>query len=272
MTFQEVFHHAATMDRMFVPHQHDRACNLRQQVLEKGDHFVATDRVPIGLNVQLDLAFSRTHPHRTDQIEAFFVLDTGADGRRLSAWRPGALQWADQRKPAFIGKNQGGSQRLPLFLSAARYSVSNGQPLHRRVPTCAVVVFGNSTPNAVTHTTHRSAGSAPQTAPRSAAQSDPRSSNLQHGRRHTPRAARPAPNSAVGKRTSGGDALARTAPACASALESRDASVAHCVWSCRSVCQPARDCVRVVTMLERADDVVTIVWPFRKVSCIHYRI
>ena len=127
MTFQEVLHLATTMDRMLVPHQHDGPCDLRQQVLEKGDHFVPTDRVPIGLNVQLDLAFSRAHPHSTDQIEAFVVLNTGADGRRLSAWCPGALQWADQRKPAFIGKNQRGAQRLPLFLSAARYSVSNGR-------------------------------------------------------------------------------------------------------------------------------------------------
>ena len=96
MTFQEVLHLAATMDRMLVPDQHDRACDLTQQVLEKGDHFVPTDRVPIGLNVQLDLAFGRAHPHSTNQIEAFVVLNTGADGRRLSAWRPGLPQWTDQ--------------------------------------------------------------------------------------------------------------------------------------------------------------------------------
>jgi hypothetical protein len=138
------------MNRMLIPHQYDGPCDLTQQGLEKGDHFVATDRVPIGLNVRLDLAFGRAHPHSTNQIETFVVLNTGADGRRLSAWRPRALERADQRKPAFIGKNQGGAQRLPLFLSAARHSVSNGRPLHRRVRTCAVGVFGSSTPS---HTT-----------------------------------------------------------------------------------------------------------------------
>jgi hypothetical protein len=161
MTCQEVLHLAATMDGMLVPEQHDGTRDVLQQVLEKGDHLVPTDRVPIGLHVQLDLAFARAHPQSTNQIEAFVVLNARADGRRLSAWRPGALQWADQRKPAFIGKNQAGAQRLPLFLSGARHSVSNGRPLHRRVRTCAVAVFGNSSLNVVRHTKHRSAGSAP---------------------------------------------------------------------------------------------------------------
>jgi hypothetical protein len=135
-----------------------------------------------------------------------------------------------------------------FFLSAARHSVSNGRRLHRRVRTCAVAVVGNSTPSVVTRAKHRSADSARQTTPRSDAPSAPRSSNLRHSRRPKPRAARPAPNSAVEKRTNGWDALAWACLVYAAELGTRVVNVAHCVWSCRSVWQPARRFVRGVKM------------------------
>ena len=58
MAGQEIFHLAAAMDGMPVPQQHDGPCDMVQQVLQKGDHFVPSQRVPIGINVQLDLALA----------------------------------------------------------------------------------------------------------------------------------------------------------------------------------------------------------------------
>jgi len=51
MTCQEVLHLASSMDRMLVPQQYDGTCDVLQEALKKCDHLVATDRVPIGLNV-----------------------------------------------------------------------------------------------------------------------------------------------------------------------------------------------------------------------------
>jgi hypothetical protein len=186
------------------------------------------------------------------------MLNTGTDSRRLPAGCPGALQRAHQRKPAFIDENQGSIQRSPLFLSAARRSVSSERSLHRHARTCAVAVFGNSTPNVVTHTKRHSADNAPETTARSIVQSAPRSSNLRHGRGHTPRAPRLAPNSAAAKRTNDWDApLASSAGA--SQLGTRDANVAHYVRSCRSVWPPVPNFVRLVTIVARADgDLITV--------------
>ena len=160
MAGQEVFHLAAAMDRMLVPDQYNGANDLIQEMLEESDHFVATQRAPMGLNVQLDPALGRTDTYGSDQIETLVVLDTGADRWRLSAGCPRAFERADQGEAAFIGKNQRGPQALPLFLYAARHSVSNEQLLHRRVRTCAVVVFGNSTPSVGADAKRRSDDSA----------------------------------------------------------------------------------------------------------------
>ena len=199
------------------------------------------------------------------------VLDTGADGRRLPAWCPRTFERADQGKPAFIGKNQRGTQRVPLFLYAARHSVSNERRLHRRARTCAVAVFGNSTPSVATHAKHRSADSARETVPRSGAQCGLGSSNLRYSHRPKPLAVRPAPNGVAAKGIIDWAARVHADPACAWVAGTRDANVAHSVWSRRSVWQPGLRCVRVVTKPGRADDVEPAVWSFQKVSCLHYR-
>ena len=61
MVRQKILNLTTAMNRMLIPHQHDRTSDAPEQVLEKGNHLVSTERFPMRLNVQLDLAFPRTH-------------------------------------------------------------------------------------------------------------------------------------------------------------------------------------------------------------------
>jgi len=144
MGSQKILDLPTTMNGMLVPDHHDGPRNATEQVLEKGHHFIASEWVAIGLQMQLDLAFPRTDAYGTNQVEAFIVFDTRANDRRLTARRPSPFERRDQRKPAFIGKNECRAELLPLFLYAARCSGSNGQSLPHRGAVRGVAVFGSS--------------------------------------------------------------------------------------------------------------------------------
>jgi len=96
-----------------------------QQMRKKTDHGLTADRLAMGLQVQLDLAPRGSHAQCAHQIQTRIVFETRANPRRLPARRPGPFERRDQRKPAFIGENQGRFEFMPLFLSAARHGVSN---------------------------------------------------------------------------------------------------------------------------------------------------
>ncbi len=225
----------AAMNRMLIPHQHDRTSDATEQVFEKGHHFVSAERGTIGLNVQLDLAFPRTRAQGADQVHALIVSDARTDGGSLPARCPGPFERRDERKPTFIEKNEGGAQHLPLFLYAARHSVSNGRSLHHRAAKHAVAVFGNSTPGVARDTRCRSGDSARETDPRSDARCDPRSSNLPPSRRHTPRARGHGPSAGAERRSSGGGVRVHGHGACVLAVWTPVANGAHSAPSCRSV-------------------------------------
>lgn len=93
---QPVFHLAATVDRMSIPDHANRSFDLMQQVPQKSDYFVPTDRSPMRLQVQLDLASRRRHTQGTDQVQALIVFQTGAQGGRLPTRSPSPLQRRDQ--------------------------------------------------------------------------------------------------------------------------------------------------------------------------------
>jgi hypothetical protein len=177
MACDKILNLAAAMNRMFVPHDNNRSGDTTEQVSEKDNHFLSAERCAIGLNVQSDLALVRTHTDGPNEIHTLIVFKTGANGRRLPAWGPGALERRDQRKPTFIRKNKGGTQRLPLFLYAAKHSVSNGQSPGHRDATRAVVVVGSSTAIAATDTKRRWGDNGRGTDPRSNARCEPSSSN-----------------------------------------------------------------------------------------------
>ncbi len=73
----------------------------------------------------------------------------------------------------------------PLFLSAARRSVSNAQSWARPARNSDVGAFDNSIPSAASHTKHHSHDNGCQTYPRSNARCGPTSNNLRHSHWHT---------------------------------------------------------------------------------------
>ena len=68
MVRQKLFHLAAAVGRMLIPHYHNRSRNVMQQMCEKSDHLLPADRVTIGLQIQLDLAFPWTHAQGANQF------------------------------------------------------------------------------------------------------------------------------------------------------------------------------------------------------------
>lgn len=73
----------------------------------------------------------------------------------------------------------------PLFLSAARRSVSNEQSRAHPAHNSDVAAFDNSIPSAASRTKHHSHDNGCQTGPRSNALCGPASNNLRHSRWHT---------------------------------------------------------------------------------------
>lgn len=57
---QKIFNLTATMNRMLVPDHDDGAWDATEQVFQKDNDLISSDRCAIGLQAQLDLAFSRT--------------------------------------------------------------------------------------------------------------------------------------------------------------------------------------------------------------------
>src|SRR5690606_10714614 len=146
------------------------------------------DRVAMRLKVQADLAPSRRHTETADQVEPVMMIQPGVLGGRLAARCPGALQRRHRRKPRFIEKKQPGLEINPLFLSAAKRSVSNARSLVHRAPGFYAAAFDCSSPYAASSTKHCSYDTGSQTGPRSHGRSDPGSSNFPHSRWHTLRA------------------------------------------------------------------------------------
>ncbi len=85
---QKILDYPAPMDRVLVPDHHDGVRNTTKQMLEKGNDFLACECGAIGLQMQLDLAFSRTDTYRTNQVEAVIVFNTRTNVGRFTARCP----------------------------------------------------------------------------------------------------------------------------------------------------------------------------------------
>jgi hypothetical protein len=57
--------------------------------------------------MQLDLARGRSDTQGTQQVQTRVVLQTGAHRGCLPARCPSSFEWRHQRKPTFIGENEG---------------------------------------------------------------------------------------------------------------------------------------------------------------------
>ena len=98
----KIFDLGAAVNRMSVPHQDDRSSAGIQQVLEETNDFLACDRFTIGLQMQFDLAFSRSHADTANQIQALVVMEARGSGRCMAAQRPCAREWRYLRKAGFV--------------------------------------------------------------------------------------------------------------------------------------------------------------------------
>jgi hypothetical protein len=263
---QKAFDLAPTMNRMLIPHHHDRTGHGSQQLFQKSNHMVTVQRLPIRLKAQLDLMPRRREAQRTDQIEALVMLDARAQNRRLAPRSPSPLERRDQRKAAFIGENQAGVPVATLFLSAAIDSVASGQWRHRPVPAGAAGVSGNSSPRLARDTRRHSVDSALQTIPRSNGQCGQVSSNLLHSHRRMHRAPRPVLSGGVGRHSGAAVARACAVPDVADAAP-RSASVGRCAASRLPARPPAPGFPPDPTGRGRADDGPPVVDWFQKVSC-----
>lgn len=170
----------ALMNGMVIPEQHDRATHTPEYLSQKRDHLLAGKGVTIGLDRQPQPATPRRHQQGTEQIEALTMPQARAYGWGLPARRPGAFEWRDQGKSAFIFKNQGGPLLTPLFLSAARHTVSTARWLGRHGTGIVVAVADSSSPAAVAYATPHWGDNARQTAPRLGGRFGPASNSLQH--------------------------------------------------------------------------------------------
>ncbi len=124
---KKLLHELTFVDGMVVPHQNYLARNDPQHLLQESDHLFAPQTAPIRARGLLAPAAIRPDQQCTQQVQPLVMLQAGADGRRLSTWRPTALERRDQRETAFIFKYQRGSQFTPLFLSLARPAASRKQ-------------------------------------------------------------------------------------------------------------------------------------------------
>ena len=98
----KIFDLGAAVNGMSVPQQDDRASAGIQQVLEETNDFLARDRFTIGLQMQLDIAFSRSHAEAAHQIQSLIVSEASGSGRGMAAQRPGALEGRYLRKAGFV--------------------------------------------------------------------------------------------------------------------------------------------------------------------------
>src|SRR5271157_3148089 len=188
--------HLAPMNRMSIDNQHQGSRHDPQELLQEGDHLCSSQRMPIRLNAQLYLSALRRNQQRSQQIETLVVGDAGPSLGGLPSPRPSPLQWRHHGKASFILQSEGSAQLARLFLSSATLPPSTWRSLHHPAAAAPVEAVGCSSPSAASRAKRRWWCNELQTAPRSHAQSGPRSSNLRRNRTHTPLDPEPFPAAA----------------------------------------------------------------------------
>jgi hypothetical protein len=144
MLCQKCLHFLALVNRRFIPYQYDRASDMPKQMLQKVNNLLPCQVAPVRLGPQSDLAFSRRDQQCPNGVDPLIMPNAGANLGRLSPWCPSAFDRTDQRLPVFVNKYQGCAQVMPLFLSWAKHTASNGQWPDRHVERQRAVVSGNS--------------------------------------------------------------------------------------------------------------------------------
>jgi len=104
MLVDKILNQLALMDGMVVPDQDHLTRDRSQQLLQKGNHLLATQAASIRADHQFDLAARRTDQQGAQQIQPLVMLQAGSQGWGLTSRRPAAFERRDQREAAFIFK------------------------------------------------------------------------------------------------------------------------------------------------------------------------
>lgn len=167
MVLQETAHFDAIVNGMLIPHQDDGPVNNTEQVYQKENDLLATNRFWVRVQMQSDSTLARCHTQCPDQVQTLVVLNARANGGGLPPRRPGALERRHQGKACFIDENQCGPKLLPLFLSAARGIASSAQRLRHSGGKDGAEASDSSSRDGASSAIRRWAGSAPERDPRS---------------------------------------------------------------------------------------------------------
>lgn len=170
------------MNGRIIPDQDDRTTERAQQMLEKPDHFFASQTATVDLPAKFDLVSTRRNDQCADRVEALVMLQTGADEGRVPAGCPSAFERRDQIEATFVHENQARAEAAPLFLPVASGNAASGQSLRRRVGPPGAAAFGNSTACGAANARPHWDDSAPRTAAGSSGRCDPASSSRRHRR------------------------------------------------------------------------------------------
>src|SRR5688572_25102205 len=116
------------MDGMMIPHENNFTSDRPKQLFQKGDDLHTAQCASVRSDAQLETFFTMIrNAYSTQQIQSLMVIQTGAHHGRVPTRRPSPFQWRNERKAAFIFKNQRGFQLTPLFLSVAKCISSNAE-------------------------------------------------------------------------------------------------------------------------------------------------
>ncbi len=109
-----------------IPYENNFTSDRPKQLLQKGYNLHTGQRASVGTDAQPETFFTMIrNKDSTQQIQSLMVIQTGAHHGRVPTRRPSPFQWRNERKAAFIFKNQRGFQLTPLFLSVAKCISSN---------------------------------------------------------------------------------------------------------------------------------------------------
>lgn len=131
---KKLFNQFTLMDGMMIPNENNFTWDLPQQLLQKCHNLHTGQRASVRADAQLETFFAMIrNKDSTQQIQSLMVIQTGAHHRRVPTGRPSPFQWRNERKAAFIFKNQCSFQLTPLFLSVAKCISSSAESPHHRV-------------------------------------------------------------------------------------------------------------------------------------------
>lgn len=182
---------------------------------EKPDHLLPADRVTIGLQMQLELAFPWTHAQGANQVQALMVVKTLV--QTVGVCLRGAqvrLSGETSEKPLSSRKTRVAPSLRHFFYlwPEIAFPMGDRDLVSRQTPPLWLLTTPTESsqeiPNTSSHDTVR------ETGPRSNEQSDPVSSTLPPSRTHKPHALRRTLNAGVERRINGWDALALAHAAC----------------------------------------------------------